>query len=239
MFRQADPGEGSSKPVQFRYHKGWLPGESWEAWLAGPIQWIECHTHPDAHSKPCLAWITHNALKCPRCGPKFHREKLGFVPVYRCVNLQDKLIILREPQREMTDLLEFGDLVICSKEDAKDAPITVQKANRQRKLSSTLPRRQVPADLEYSLLTLWKINELWEWARQRGHQGPPKKLDALEVADLEPGTYSLNLEQLGQAVDADTERAEKRAAERTRIGKWIDEKKAEDKTRRNGKPHAS
>ena len=234
MFKQKPPGEGGmSRPVQFSYTPT-LPGQDWTAFLAGPVQWLECHTRKDQTSKPCLAWMTDRALPCPRCIPTWDRETLGYVPLYRESDHRECVVIVRETCRDLLEGLEFPAYVVVAREGGKKDSVYVSKHTKSKPWRSTLARRKVPADLEYSLLTMWKINELTEWMRCRPGSlpvPPVKEIPAEATPAPKPTAFALDLNEIAKAVENQGDRARETAQRAGMTAEFLRRKAAE----RNGK----
>jgi hypothetical protein len=213
MFRQKPPGEGGrARPVQFSYTKT-LPGQTWAAFLAGPPQWVDCHTRKDKPSKPCLTWITSGKLPCPRCTPEYVYETLGYVPLYRESDHKECVIVLRETARDLIADIEYPTLVLVSREHGPADRVTVTRHPKQKKWVTTLKERRQPADLEYSLLTMWGINELTEYMRclPGGQICPPAKISAVDVPTESTGSVPLITDRMCGIMDEVAERARKTA----------------------------
>lgn len=234
MFRQKPPGEGGPrKPAQFSYY-GPCKGQNLTGWLAGPIQWIQCHTHKDLPSKPCLDWITHGKLACPRCNPKWHVEDLGYTPVYLEGSHAETLFVLREPARDLTEGLQFLDYLSITRGTGKVAPMSVARMPKNKKFVTVTPSRKQPADLEYSLLTLWKINELTEWMRMHGSTVPPVKItpDTVTEEPEEPRPVRLDVGKIVGILDSNAERNHAQADRESQIAAQLRRWQTEGK---NGK----
>lgn len=199
-LRNASPGEGGRNlHVHFRYVSV-APGKSWFAHVAGPAQWFITHT--SERTKPCLSWITSGALHCPLCGRAKEPQMLGYLPLYRSTDGCPVLVVVYEDQREFVDEFNLHDRVQVGRESEKGDAVYARKAlSQEPKYKSTLAVRMLPADITDTLLMMWKIPELKEWAKQQ-----PKVSDT--AVSLPPGVV---LDSAGKPFGPMYQNAAKRA----------------------------
>jgi hypothetical protein len=159
--------------------------------------------------------MTDKALPCPRCNPTWNVETLGYVPLYRESDHKPCCVVLKETARDLATGLEFPHYVCVSKGHSKGDSVVVTRCDRQKKWFSTVETRKHPADLEYSLLTMWRINELTQWcgARSGGKLVPPIKADLDKPAQNGSEKLVVPVDQICGMLDANADRAETRARE--------------------------
>lgn len=149
-----------NKPVHFTY----LPIEPnapFEAYTAGPIWWGPLHMLKP--SKPCVYEITSGAVRCRFCASSKRPLAVmkGWVPVYRRQETLAQLVCVDEAQRDQLDALALHTKVVVGRGKGKGVGVYVQLCtNPEPKYVTTLPERQVAADVTESLLTMWNIPEL-------------------------------------------------------------------------------
>lgn len=163
-LRKASPGEGGGNTrVHFRY-VGVGHSKTWAAHCAGPCQWYMCHT--SERSKPCLDWITHGVLPCPRCGGAKEAVMMGYQPIYRSSDGCPVMVVLYEDQRDHADKLDLHERVMVGREGEKGDAVYIRRAMEQTpKYQTTLGARMFAADITETCLVMWKIPELVEWYR--------------------------------------------------------------------------
>ena len=221
--RQATPeGAGRSRPDSFSYH--WTaPDQPWTGWVAGPVNWIEAHTS-DHGSKPCLVWITYNALPCPRCKPHELTEKIGYLPVYREIDNAPILVILHDNMWVVSESLSHGSYIKVSRPGGAKAVVAVQLLLNKKPFVPGLPRRKHPVDLTHMLLKMWKISELTSWFECQEAGGtmlPPVKVDAGAVPARVAARVKLDLEKIAGMVDVEAEKNRERADAENALAKRL------------------
>lgn len=165
-FRQASPGEGEgARRVHFRY-VGCARGTEWFGYIAGEPVSLLCHC--SQRTKPCLHWLTHGALPCPRCTGKDKPAFLAHVPIYRESDGAPVFTMVHEQCADLLTGLVHPMRVRVSREETRGDSVCVAKALTQKPYHSTLPARRSPADLTPTLLKVWALNELTEWATANG-----------------------------------------------------------------------
>jgi hypothetical protein len=236
MFRQGNPGEGQrGARMQFRYTPTFA-NQEWTGWLAGPYQWVQAHTSSKG-SKPCLTWITHGALPCPRCGPTSVPKCICYVPIYRESDGAPCVVIVHESGADFLEGLNYPRYVRIGRDAGEADTVVVCAALTRKPMRTVLKARQQPADITLSLLTMWNINELTEWYAAQdplSKQLPVPKIDALTVPTEPTGTVPGVLSRLAAHFEVSAEKADlvKRNAEQA--AKWAREKER----KQNGNPHA-
>jgi hypothetical protein len=129
------------------------------------------------------------------------------------------LVVLRETVRDHTIDLEFGQFVCIACETGRHNPVTVKRATRKKNWVSSLARRQTPADIQFSMLTMFGINELTEWARCQngGTTVPPVKVNASKVPTESTGPVSLDYGKIAGILDDKSEKRRELADRETKI----------------------
>lgn len=194
--------------------------------------WLKCHTKPKTPSKPCLKWISDGALPCPRCNSDWFTENLGYFGVCRETDTADKLVVIREAVRDLSEGLKFGDYICISKEKGGFDLPHIYRHSKQKKLVTSLPRRKTPADLEYSLLQIFKIPELTSFMASRGSVVPPEKINAEQVPTESTGAVKLITNRLA---DVFKERAKIDRETADRAAKNEEWARKAEQAQRNGK----
>lgn len=206
MLHQSPPRKGDDAPLPHFIHIKTARNETWEAHVAGPCQWYECHC--SGRSKPCLVKVTNGALSCPLCNPLKPTEQIGYLPVYRKIDGKPGFVVLHEPQREVVDALPLHRLIVIGRESDQSDGIYVRPTLQPgAKLVTSLAWKMRPVDLTESLLRVWKISELVAWHRQQPKSDNP--------VSLPPG---IALKPSGEPFDAMHQGAAKRFAEPEVVG---------------------
>lgn len=164
---KASPGEGPKKERDHFPHWSIGGGERHFAYIAGPTAWVIGHPS-DKGTKPCLCWMTTNALPCRFCALGKCPCRLGYVPLYRAVDWKPLLVIVYDEEQEWIDKTNTHDRVQIGREKEKGARLWVRRCLEQEpKYATTVTRRQHPQDVDESMLTLWKMPELMSWLAHR------------------------------------------------------------------------
>lgn len=162
-LRKAPPGGGGAKR---RVHFSYVPtgtGEKWEAYIAGPAAWYLCHTV--GKTKPCLHEVSGGALECPACVSLKPPEEVGYLPLYREMDGRPVFVVIHQDMREAADSLTHRMRVMIGRGTHASDGVWVRSAmGKGQWYKSTLPERMVPADIEPTLLRVWKIPVLTAWA---------------------------------------------------------------------------
>jgi hypothetical protein len=178
-LHQKTPGEGGRRKS---VHWVYIPtesGKSWNAWIAGPCIWLECHTK--GRTKPCLECVTGGELKCDKCNPTNVPEITGFQPLYRGSDGRPCFVIVHEYLHTQISGLTFREAVVLGRDAGQGSGVWIQRPLAKRPLyTSTIAERMVPADITCSLLTVWKMPALDLWfASQHGSSAPtPVPIDS-------------------------------------------------------------
>jgi hypothetical protein len=166
--RQSPPGRGGKGG---RVHFTYTPtgfGQQWHAFIAGPCAWFECHTR--GKTKPCLAEVTGGELVCPLCASPHPTEQVGYQPLYRELDGKPVMVVVHESVREVVDSHKLHARVLIGREMAEtDGVYVIRPLKSGKPFTSTLAARQKEADVIPTLLRVWNIGALQEWAaRQEG-----------------------------------------------------------------------
>lgn len=164
---KAAPGEGPKKERDHFPHWSIGGGERHFAYIAGATAWVIAHPS-DKGTKPCLCWMTDNALPCRLCAMGKCPARVGYVPVYRAIDWKPLLVIVYDEEQEWIDKCDTHDRVQIGREREKGARLWVRKcADQEPKYATTVARRQHAQDVDESMLTLWKMPELIAWLQCR------------------------------------------------------------------------
>jgi len=159
---QVPPGGGGTpKRTHWTYVRTEGGAKPWQAWIAGPCHWYQCHGK--GKTKPCLRWMTCDILACPRCEAGQQSEETGYQPLYREADGKPVMVIVHEYSRESIDRLKLHASVHVGRGEDKSDGVWIAPTLKQERYTSSLPERLRPADLTCSLLKLWGIPELVEW----------------------------------------------------------------------------
>lgn len=238
---QKPPGRGAAnRRVHFPFAT--TPrGGSWEAYIAGPCHWYDCHTI--GRSKPCLCEMTDGELVCDRDHDLDEPRTLGYQPLYAASNGRPCFVIVYDYAREQIDKLRLHFLVQVSREKGKSETVAIVHHKLTAPLyHSTRADLMRPADLTESLLRIWKIPELVAWYRCTQGKGdntmslsepaftPPAKKPPLKETDVRAQMARHLIDQAGG------EQPETIAAEAADAAlRKLVQKKAEYDRSKNGK----
>lgn len=227
------PGEGGGcRHVHFTY-AGCAANQKWFAHIAGDYWSGRCHE--SRRTKPCLTWITDGDLPCPRCSTMGRPTWCGYQPLWRESDGAATVVIVHECAAEFLQGVHYPERVMVTREAGDTASVVVCRALDQRKLSSSLPFKRCPQDVFHSLLTMWALPELWDYARAKGWTSdnavsPMAKVSARDIP-TEPEQREFPLNRL---LDEATKRAEKDKATADRAADQV--QKLREHAARNGKP---
>lgn len=172
-LKKGTPGKGGESPRDSFSNTPVGHGlkNYWTGWLAGEPYWALSHEHKPPHqlgTKPCLKWLTDEALPCARCRPKVLATWIGWVPIYREVDHEPCIVIVHESVMDVVAELRYGTRVLVGRM-AETASIFVRRAEVQTPVwKSTHEQRQGPRDITPDLLTMWGIPILDSWLRESG-----------------------------------------------------------------------
>lgn len=181
-LKKGTPGKGgqgkvdsfSYTPVPFGF-KNWFTG-----WLAGDPYWGLAHEHTDAEpgTKPCLLWLTDNALRCPRCRPQKPATWIGWVPIYREADGQPIMVVVHESASDLLTGLKYPDYVTCGRVGEKSS-VFVKKSDKRLSFLTSNEQRKRSRDITGDLLNMWKYPQLEQWLldQRRGEPTVPLKSD--------------------------------------------------------------
>jgi hypothetical protein len=214
----------------FRYTP--TPSKSkWTGWLAGDPVWLLCHTGTSP-TKPCLRWITHAQIDCPRCVSMGAPKWLAYVPVYRESDHAPCLVIVQESGRDLLEGLGFAAHVVVMREDGDADGVCVRKSVSGQAFKSIRPARQAPADITQTLLAIWQLNELTEWYRcqspgsSAAPSPPPPPPPPPAPAPVPAGTSPEWVRRVADTLAHDAAESEALAARQSdsskRLKQWIE-----------------
>lgn len=217
---QAAPGEGPK--AEYEHFANWQVkgGEKHTAYIAGPAQWFVCHCS-DRGTKPCLTWMTNDALPCRFCAMHKTPQTIAYVPVWRESDWRGMFVILYDTEREWVEPLVLHDRVQIGREREKGAQIWVRRCLQQEpRFNTTMERRRRPQDLTRNLLVIWKMPELVSWLHGQYSSDTAVSLDKPamhEPPPVVPDPVAARMSATG-AVDDALERLQRRAKEASRNG---------------------
>jgi hypothetical protein len=112
------------------------------------------------------------------------RDWLGYLPVYRWIDGKPVVVTIHTDQQDRVEGLRHGDHVLIGREDSDNAGIWIRK-EKGPAFNSTLPARQVDADICDWLPTLWRLQGIITGGAIRGGATiPPVTTDChLPVGD--------------------------------------------------------
>jgi hypothetical protein len=174
MLKKANPHEGGATRIHWAY-RATARGESWHGYLWGEVFGIIAHRA--RRTLPCLRWMTDGALPCESCERMTETYWRGYVPIVRESDGRPCLVVIGPAAMQFVERCKYRDRVIVSRgRDATDS-VTVQRAPVQRAWHTSLDGLKRPAELAETLLRLWAIPPLTEWARGRGAAGATASAD--------------------------------------------------------------
>ena len=176
LFRKAPQKGAKNRPVHFPFCT--TPrGYSWEAFIAGPCHWFDCHDL--GRSKPCLHCITNGELHCDRNHDIDEPVEIGYQPLWQKDTGRPCLVIVYEFAREQIDKLQLHHLVCVARGKGKADTVSINyKGLNSPRYQSTRADFMRPVDLTETLLRIWKIPELVAWVRSKNGQSytpPPEQ----------------------------------------------------------------
>lgn len=234
-IRQATPGgSGRAKPDHFSYF--WTePSQPWTGWVAGPVRWVKGHTEPPP-TKPCLRWITFDALPCPRCKPNEIASDVGYLGIYRELDNAPILVVLHDNMWDATQNLKHGEYVRLSRPGGPKGTVTCQQLLAKKPFVPGLARRKVAVDLSSMLVKMWSINELIEWYNCQDSSGtmvPVTKVSPPDPATAKSKKAKLDVSRIAGILDVNAAANRAQADREEANAKFLrDHSDAE----RNGKP---
>ncbi len=161
-IKRSRPGDGAqNRRTHFRY-AGCAPGTKWTARIAGPYWGGQCHC--SERTKPCLSWITDDALPCPRCTPKNPSVWVAYVPLWRDSDGAPVFVIVHEQCSDGLAALEYPMPVAVACNDSRGDSVYLHRVATEREFRPTIPAKRRPANIVPSLLTLWCLPELTQYA---------------------------------------------------------------------------
>lgn len=182
----AAPEEGAR--FDYDHFNNWQVkgGERHFAYYAGGAQWFIAHPS-DRGTKPCLCWMTKNALSCRFCAANKCPVNLGYVPLWRAIDWRPLLVIVYQEEREWIDKLQLHDRVQLGREKESGARIWVRRClDQEPRFSTTLARRMVTQDITPSLLRLWKLADLNAWLNSQSDNALSQPQPAPVKSDGKP-----------------------------------------------------
>lgn len=227
-LKKGAPEKGESRRAEsFSFVDTVRGADAWCAWCAGEVYWAKAHP-AQTGTKPCLLWLTDNALPCVRCRPTNIAEWVGWLLVWREVDLRPCVVVFREGVRDLCEGLKYGDYIQLKREREKGSLCYPRKCLKLKPWTSKHPLRQGQVDPAATLLTMWKINELTDWYRCQSPlriDPPREKVDAstVEQESSEQTVFPRDrlatlLEDSARKLDDSAERA-RRSAEFVRVAK--------------------
>lgn len=206
MLRKGTPGEGwqggtdsfSYTPVQTGT-KG-----AFAAWLAGDVYWSLCHEHTDKWpgTKPCLDWITHGELRCPRCNSPKAPTWIGYVPLYREQDHAPLLVLVHENAQDLVRGLSYPDHVLVGRVADKSG-VYVRKSETAIPFRTENANRKRPIDVTSQLLKMWKLPQLEEWLARQSKKKRMEQEDAEHNARLRLSVPPPTTDVEALAIDAE------------------------------------
>ncbi len=170
--RKGAPGDGPSKRTEkWDYVETFNGDKPWTGWCACEPHWLLAHPSKKG-SKPCLPWLTFDALPCQRCGPQNEPEMIAYLGIWREMDTAPKLVIVREGAAEFIEGHKFGTYVEVFRAREAGSLCIVRRMLKQVPFRSTHRLRQKEADIWPSLLQMWKLNELTEWFKCQEGDAP-------------------------------------------------------------------
>lgn len=145
------------------HHWDYLPvenGKSEVAYLAGPTCGV--YVHDGQPSKPCRREMTDSELVCPYCETGDEPRWKGYVPLYDR-DYQRRLLLISQGVRESVKEINHLDQVRCSRAKSSKASVIIRAETWTPKQCPRGDGRDVPADIEPVLFTIWKDAVLREW----------------------------------------------------------------------------
>lgn len=167
-LKKQPPGEKPrAKPIHFAY-TGTPKGTQWEAYIAGPCWWGQCHSK--GKTKPCLEWLTDGALECPYCATIAPPEETGYLPLWRSMDGKPVCVIVHELSRESVDAHTLHTRVMIGRGvDPTDGVYVIRAMKPGAIFATSMREKMAEADITRSLLSIWKLPALTEWYyRQHG-----------------------------------------------------------------------
>lgn len=163
-LHQTPPGKGKvRKRVHFNFENT-EAGKTWNAWCAGKCTWLDCHC--STRTKPCLDAVTKGALECPWCAKRLIPKVIGYFPLFRESDGKPCFIVVQEYSRDIVDSIKFRHAVVVGRgSKAKDAVWVRPWPGTKAAWHSSLPELMQEADLEASLLAVWKLPDLSDWCQ--------------------------------------------------------------------------
>jgi len=161
--RQSPPGRGGEQRAPHFVHVKTAQGEQWHAYCAGPCQWYDCHAK--GRTKPCLHKVTGGELVCEKCSPLNPVERIGYQPLFRQLDSKPCFVVVHETVEEQVSALRHLSRVIVGRgEDKSDGVYVIPALNPDPRFQSAVAWKLRPIDLLPSLLRVWGMPELQQWA---------------------------------------------------------------------------
>jgi len=158
------PGQGGHVPYTHFKYVGTPKRARWQAWVAGPCQWVMGHSKPP--SKPCLDRMTCGALLCTRCAKGHEARKMGYQPLYRHSDTKPVVVIVYEEEELFTREFALHQMVTVGREgDDSDSVFLRPVIGQYPKYQTTLFERTRAVDCTDSLLTMWALPEWTAWVK--------------------------------------------------------------------------
>lgn len=163
------------------------PDESLEGWIAGPVQVVQTHWDKFRNcSRPCRAFMSKGAVRCPCEDEPIRMRVIGYVPV---IDKYKKkfVVILSALVAHEAGKLKQGEAVKFLRPKIANRPVRIVRLGEGAIASSVgqLVRDRKPADIGEYLLHLWQDRELTEHFQVKYHPSAAnaeKQQDTTEAA---------------------------------------------------------
>ena len=137
-------------------------GQPFEAYTAGPAWWG--YLHMLKPSKPCVYELTGREVECRYCGKARMPVMKGWVPLYRKWDGFPVMVCVDESLRDSIDPLKLHTKVNVGRGKGSSVSAWVQMSlDQEPRYVTTLPERQVEADVTVTLITVWDLPEVTQF----------------------------------------------------------------------------
>lgn len=115
-------------------------------------------------SKPCVYELTGREIECRYCGKARMPVMKGWVPLYRKWDGFPIMVCVDECLRDSIDTMKLHTKVHVGRGKGSSVSAWVQMTmDQEPKYVTTLPERQVEADVTMTLITVWDLPEVTQF----------------------------------------------------------------------------